>query len=332
MKSICFKSSYNLDILSFLNVMTSDEFYIDKYKDEYNRFYPLLSNEIIFGFNKIIDRIKRTNIAVVLTTAVSLIDNFNSRDIKELLAAQDEIKKNLSNSQFPENLKEGIQHLPLFSGLIIQLIEELEELGFKDFWEEKRAPLICSRIIELQDFFKISVILEHVEQYKKLQSAEINVYVCSFAHPHGTKIFRDSLIVDYIWSDNIMINTIAHELLHPPYSFKGVTKSIKQLKEIEFITAAYDNQDSQNSYTPIESFIEENIVEALGVYIAYELGFENKPYKYFKSHDGGSHVLSPYLFTYLKENEIQTYQSFEDYFTGFVQNFRNWKQYQKEIK
>lgn len=208
MKSIYFKSSYNLDVLKFLNVMTSDEYYVSKYQDEYDRFYPLLSDEIKSGFKGFIGIMKRTNIAVVLTTAVSLIDNFNNRDVKKLLVAQDEIEKNLDNSQFPENLKEGIKHLPLFSGLIIQLIKELEELRFKDFWQENRYPLICHGKKELEDSLKKSTLLKHVELYKQLQSGEINVYICSFAHPHGTKIFKDSLIVDYIWSDKFIIGML----------------------------------------------------------------------------------------------------------------------------
>jgi len=284
-KSISFKSSYNLDVLSFLNVMTSDKYYVSKYQDEYNLFYPLLSEGIKASFKAFLDNAQRSNIAILFTAAVSLLENFNNRDLREVLTAQDEIEMNLIKSQFPPNLKEGIQYLPLFSGLIIQLIQELEDNGFKKFWQENRYPLICNRIKELRDLLgKNMLLFEHLERYKKLQSEEINVYICSYTYHHGTKIFRDSLIVDYTCSDKFMINVIAHELSHPLYVWENVTDSIELLKEKEFITKAYNRQDPQNPYTPIEMFIEENIVEALGTYIAYLVGFEDEPYKYFKVH------------------------------------------------
>ena len=68
----------------------------------------------------------------------------------------------------------------------------------------------------------------------------------------------------------------------------------------------------------MSGFIEENIVEALGIYIAIKIGADIDPKKYFIEHDNGSHVISPYFYDFLCENEKDTSQSFEDYFTSFV--------------
>ena len=66
MKKILFKSSYNMDVLSFLNIMSSDEYYVDIYRDDYNMFYPLLSNEIKSIYKAFLENINRSNIAVAL--------------------------------------------------------------------------------------------------------------------------------------------------------------------------------------------------------------------------------------------------------------------------
>ena len=319
MKNIKFRSSYNLDISSFLNVMSADEYYVNFYRDEFERFYPLLSDEIKSAYSAFLKSMNRSNIAVALTTGISLIENFNERDIKKLMVAQDEIEKNLYNSQYPPELIGGLEMLPQFTGLIVQLIQELEEHGFKKFWEDNRRPLAQKRIERLEVLFSKNKMLEKIEQYKKIQAEDVNVYVCTYAHPHGTKLFNDSLIIDYKWPDKAIINTFAHELFHPPYKLENVQKTIDLLKEKDFVKKAYDNQDPQIAYSPMEGFIEENIVEALGTFIASSCGFEDEPYKYFQKHDNGSHVISPYLFKYLSDNDIRKEQSFEEYFNDFVQ-------------
>ena len=299
--------------------MSADEYYVNFYRDEFEQFYPLLSNEIKSGYTAFLKSINRSNIAVALTTAISLIENFNERDVKKLMVAQDEIEKNLYNAQYPDDLIEGLEMLPQFAGLIIQLIQELEEHGFKKFWEDNRRPLAQKRIERLEVLFSKNKMLEKIEQYKKVQAEDVNVYVCTYAHPHGTKLFNDSLIIDYKWPDKAIINTFAHELFHPPYNLENVQKTIDLLKEKNFVKEAYDNQDPQIAYSPMEGFIEENIVEALGTFIAFSCGFEDEPYKYFQKHDSGSHVISPYLFKYLSDNGIRKEQSFEEYFNDFVQ-------------
>ena len=81
---------------------------------------------------------------------------------------------------------------------------------------------------------------------------------------------------------------------------------------------AYDIQKRPNGYRPMNGFIEENIVEALGIFIAIQLGVNIDPKKYLLEHDNGSHVISPYFYDFLCENEKDVSQSFEDYFTSFV--------------
>ena len=69
-----------------------------------------------------------------------------------------------------------------------------------------------------------------------------------------------------------------------------------------------------------EGFIEENIVEALGIYVAIKLGANIEPFQYFKDHDDGSHIISPHFYKYLCENEKVREQSFEDYFINYVKS------------
>jgi len=85
-----------------------------------------------------------------------------------------------------------------------------------------------------------------------------------------------------------------------------------------WVKEAFDKQDPNSGYNTIEGFIEENIVEALGIYIAVKLGAGIEPFEYLTKHDGGSHVISPYFYRYLCDNAKDVSQSIEDYFIGFV--------------
>ncbi len=91
------------------------------------------------------------------------------------------------------------------------------------------------------------------------------------------------------------------------------------LAEKEWLIAAFEAQKSTSGYDTMESFVVENIVEALGIYMVVQLGVEVDPDEYFKKHDESSHVFSPYFFKYLNENEKDKNEPFEDYFKRFAE-------------
>jgi len=70
----------------------------------------------------------------------------------------------------------------------------------------------------------------------------------------------------------------------------------------------------------MDDFIEENIVDALGTFIAYKFGAEKDPYMRFRVQNNGSNVVSPYFFKYLQDYDIGQNESFENYFIRFTEN------------
>ncbi|MCK5128984.1 MAG: hypothetical protein KAQ68_03960 [Clostridiales bacterium] len=318
MSNIIIRNSYNMDILSFLNVMTSNLIYTSHYKKEYNHFYPLLSSEIKEGFSWLITKSGRVDVASLFTTIISSLDDYNNRDVKKMLSSHEEIDRNMQNSQHYYIFSEAIKQLPHFSGLIIKLVKELEDSGFKEFWETEKLSLINNRCSIIQELVSKYDVIKHVTKYKRLPYTDIIIYVCSFAYPHATKLCENALIVDYYTSDKVTIGNIIHELFHPPYSIEIATKVITDIANKKNVITAYQNQNLALAYKPIEAFVEENIVEALGVHILVNICLENEPYEYFETHDGGSHVLSPPLFKYLQENDINSNEAFEEYLERFV--------------
>lgn len=318
MKETKVTHSYNMDILSFLNVITSDDFYVNYYREDFEHFYPLLSNEVKAGLNALISSTGISNIAPFFTTIISSLDDNNNRDIKEMIFKYDEIDTNMQKSPYYGLYSAYIKMLPSISGLIAQIIEELEANGYREYWEKNKLPLIDKRCKDIEKVLAKNDISEYIGKYKELVDEDIVIYICTFAHPHGTRLYGNVILMDYVWSDNNIMNTVIHELFHPPYKYEEVSDLVGALAKKEFVVEAHKNQNPKLAYEQMDLFIEENIVEALAVYAVVMLGFEEEPYEYFKKHDEGSHVISPYFYNYLKENDIKENQTFKEYFENFV--------------
>jgi len=311
-------NSYNMDLLSFINVMTSDQFYVNYYQKEYARFYPLISNDVKTGISALITTAGSANIAPFFTTIVSSLDNYNNRNVKEMLLEYDIIDSNMQKSPYYSLYSEYIKMLPHIAPLIIQLISELEENGFRAFWENEKLPLIEKRCEEVAELFMKFDINQYITKYKKLKSDEIIIYVCCFSKPHATKLCGNALVVDYIYPDRIIANNVIHELFHPPYNNEEVKELTDELAKKEFVINAHKNQNPNYAYGSMIMFIEENFVEALAVNAVVMLGLEENPYKYFEKHDDGSHVISPHFYTYLQENDIKDGETFTEYLGRFI--------------
>ena len=201
---------------------------------------------------------------------------------------------------------------------IIPLLKELEAAGLYDFWKENRLPVIKEKC-EVVDQYLDQYNVEHlIGQFRCIDSSDFTVYMCSFAKPHGIKLCGNNLISDCSYKDDTILSNVTHEAFHPAFDFGIVQPSLDTLAAKPWVQHAYENQSPNSHYYPIEGFIEEHIAEALGIYVLAQLGVDIDPMEYFNTHDGGSHVISPYFYQYLCETPKQSGESFEDYFTRFV--------------
>ncbi|MCL2344198.1 MAG: hypothetical protein FWC62_09970 [Firmicutes bacterium] len=160
--------------------------------------------------------------------------------------------------------------------------------------------------------------MRRLKNFDKFDNSDCTVFLCSFAAPHGIKLCGNNLISDISYPDDTILSNVTHELFHPPYDLNAVRESVLALAEKPWVAEAFANQNPNSGYVSMEGFIEENIVEALGVYVVVQLGVKMDPFAYFKVHDGGSHVLSPYFYRYLCEHQKDSAEPFEAYFNRFA--------------
>ena len=182
-------------------------------------------------------------------------------------------------------------------------------------------PLIKSKVTELNRYLSNYDLGELISSFVEFKDEVCTVYLCSFARPHGIKLCGPNFISDYSYKNESTISIAAHEMFHPPYNYENVKDFVNILAKNKLIVKAFKNQNPNSGYYTLDDFIEENIVEALGVYVCYMLNIEKEPYEYLKKHDEGSHVLSPYFFNYLLNNPKSNDINFDEYFIEFVNQF-----------
>jgi hypothetical protein len=310
--------SYNLDVLCFLNVMTSDEYYVKRHREAYNKFYPLLSPDTKANMEEAVKAFGSSMISPTAALLISSLADFGSRDLIQMLISRTEIEEQIGKSPYRFTRDELDGLLNSFKAHLVPAVLELERAGFRDYWKNERLPSITQKCDEINGYFKKFDIRDLILSFKDFKDEDITVYICSLAAPHGIKLCGYSLISDMSYRNETILANVSHEMFHPPYDLKKVQSSVQALARKKWVRDAFLNQDPHSGYAEMNGFIEENVVEALGTYIVYKIEAEADPYGYFEKHDGGSHVISPRLFRYLLENPKDREQPFEDYFNGFA--------------
>lgn len=316
------KVSYNLDVLCFLNVLSSNDYYVSRHKEAFDRFYPLLSDTIKDKIESMVKWNGSPVLSPTFTLLISAVPAFSDLSIYYLLEAQSEIKDGISKTPYQFEAGEYDEIFTRFSDTLIPVIHELENNGFKEYWNTVKLPIIQKKISELETYLAENNLEELIREFKDIESDEIDVYICSFANPHGIKLCGYTLLSDAVYPKETILANITHEVFHPPYDYSVVKDYVDLLAGKDFVIKAFNEQNPLSGYTTMAGFIEEHIVEALGTYIVYAIGAEKEPYEYFKKHDEGSHVLSPLFFQYILEHKREPGQSMNDYFIHFVKELQ----------
>jgi len=314
------KSNYNFEVLSFFNVLTSDDYYVRQNKDAYDKFFPLLSEKSKNNITAMVNILQRTNIAFPLNLLLAQISGYENNSVTQSFAKKAEINAIVAQVRHTNYIP--LSYLDRLDTVLVmseQIINDLEAKGFKEYWQQEVKPSIDSLCKENQELVRKNEFIDIFLTYKPSLPEKINIYISRFQRPHGTKLSLngDAMIL----SDNFENRTlmvIAHEMFHPPYDYQKVQESLRKLSKLSFVTEAFNNQNENEKYSQMDYFLEENIVEALGIYVAYELGTETDPHTYFKNHDHGSHVLSPLFFDYLLTHPKKQDETFEKYMNDFA--------------
>lgn len=308
------KDCYNLDLFNFLNVLTADKFYVNCHKRAFKKYYPLLTDKTKQNIQEIVRIHGRTMISPYLALIISSVPDFENTNLNELFDNTDQLENFFSKYSYYDQ-QEWSAKKPIFN-LLVEVIKNIEQTDFREEWLRKRLPDINSAKQEIIEFANNFHIIDEINNMlgAKQNSADIILYLCAFAYPHGIKICGSRFISDVCYSKQTTLRIAIHELFHPPYNTKNIESELQNLAKDSLIDQAFKGQSPSFAYSEILGFIEENVVEAMELFISKKIGLIDDEYLYLKKHDNGSHVFSFVLLRYFKDYPKEPSMSFEDYF------------------
>ena len=312
-------TAYNLDLLNFINILTGEQFYTDRHEGMYERFGENLSSGSKERVKEAVQINGSAMLGPILSLVISAVPNFEKRSVVKLFEDPAHLESCLK--QYPY-YDEGLwtERAPIFE-TIIPVLQELEGNGFCSYWQKERFPDIKKKQRQLRSYAnKFHLDLEIEGMLGRGQAPEsITVYLCSFAAPHGIKICGPKYISDIAFSMDTTLGIAIHEMFHPPYDAKNLQRELEILGNDPLLQHSFQTKDPKYGYPSMTGFIEENVVEAMAIYICHKIGLEKDPLGYFEKHDEGSHMLSVVLFDAFGKHPKSNEQRFEDYFRELLE-------------
>ena len=316
--NLSIRACYNLDLLNTLNVLTGNSVLKEHHPDLYTEFGEPLSDEGRATLAMISKGLGTDLISPLVAFGISFVDGFEEADLSALLLDKERILADLQRKE-PRLMSQSEQLISLFQ-LIAPVIAELENMGFSEYWKEERLPLIWEKKAGLDAFIKKSSLEEEITALMGADSTpqEITLYVCTYAAPYGIKISGPRYIADVSYPKEIIFRTALHEMFHEILQIESLRSTMDAVAVDPFIKLAFEKKDPKYGYPEMEGFLEENIVEALTLYVCQQVGLEADPYGYLQDHDGGSHIFSVILLDALQRSQKDAGQPISEYLDQLI--------------
>ena len=319
MRGLRLGSSYTMDLLNFLSVLTGQEFYVREHRAAFEVWHPRLSAGSKTALGEALALLKSPMLGPALTLGISAVPNFDDVPLPDLLADPERVRRHLQQTPYydPEQWPVGRRVYEC----VLPVVSELETLGFRRYWEDERRPLIEAAIRRLMaaidplDFDLARAVAEMLgPPHQSVQP--VTVLLCSFVAPHGIKVCGPVYLMDIREHHPNMVRTALHEMFHPPYREEEVADALAALSADPLVRSSFEAQDPVYRYEPITGWIEENVVEAMAQYFADEAGFAGDPVACWHIDRDGQ--LSAVLLAHMRRMPKPPTERFADYFHRLV--------------
>ncbi|PKO09027.1 MAG: hypothetical protein CVU40_12525 [Chloroflexi bacterium HGW-Chloroflexi-2] len=299
---LLFHHSYNLDLLNLLNIVGVDSPYKTLYPQIYSEFgqpLSLASQEIL---KQVSAALGSALISPAIAFVLSIIPQFDKAPLLDLMLDQEGFLAALEQNE-PRLLSQKDQLFILFQ-VLAPVIQEIELLGFREYWLSEFYPVVEERVDQMDDsLFRLNF-MEGVNRFFKQENLpeEVNIFLSAFNAHHGVRLTRHNSMLDISFSDQKILDFSLHEVIQSAVTNLGIPDLLHPLVEDPFIRLAFEKSKSVTAIEEIETYIQENIVEACKVYLLYKHGFLPDPYSYLQSHQQGAFILAVIILDFLEWN------------------------------
>src|SRR5215467_12421377 len=289
------RPSLKYDAICVLNVLNGDPYYLNYYKDDYNRLSKQLRPEELAAFSNLKRRIKDEHRGIISAQLALYFSAIDAESLDDLIKAVDDssaMQRNLKATPYYDEdaWKVYDASRPDLKAAFVAL----RRIHFEEDWEnESRTKIDQALRPILADLPRYNVIpaIESVLGTSR-PSNWITVYLLYYSQPHGIKITGTQFLTHYSYPFRIVLRNAIHEMMHPPYDSAHdpeLRKDIDSLRSDQFLTDKVEHHDKSFGYNTLDGLVEEDCVQALEELLAERFGVGHNSQKYWREQDGGIH-------------------------------------------
>jgi hypothetical protein len=186
---------------------------------------------------------------------------------------------------------------------LVTVLGALRDAGFAAFRAEHFDAKTTQRLEALRALFgRLDVIGEQERLIGRALPREIQLNLLWFCRPHGVRVQGQRFLAHVGSSDDVMVLTAAHEVLHPPFDMAGpaARACLRVLERDDLFARILAEKDPDTGYNSLVGILEEDTIQALDQIVQERLGFGKKPAERWRDSDQGMHVLAAGLYGLLK--------------------------------
>jgi len=299
------RSPEGLDALAFLGPLSAKPFYARYYEAEIAAFKPRLSAPVLEAMMSL--HADSDAAGGLLWPGLTLVFSGGPvATLGDLLASLDAAETVLRPSFQASVYWDDADWARFMAGRerLRLVLAGLRDSGFAAFRRDLAEAPAAKRTAELTTLLSgLDVIAEQERLLGRRLDPGIEINLAWFCRPHGVKVQGQRFIAHVGASDQVMVLTAAHEILHPPFDMAGPTARacLGVLEKDALFARILAEKDRGTGYNDLEGILNEDTCQALDQIIQERLGYVMRPAaERWTRGDQGMHVLAAGLYGLLK--------------------------------
>jgi hypothetical protein len=297
-------TSEGFDALAFLGPLSGKPFYADYYAREIAEFKPRLSPTVHEAIGSLFAQADADG--YLLWPRLALIFSGGPHgsigDLLASLAAAESVLRRPFEASVYWDARKWQQFLDGRERLAL-VLSALRQADFANYRSAHLEPHAADRRSRLRALLEpLDIVAEQERLLGRALEPQIEIHLLWFCRPHGVKVQGQRFLTHVLSSDQTLVQTAAHENLHPPIDMKGATARdcIAMLEKDPLLGRILREKSKDSGYNSIEGLFDEGLVQALDQIIQERLGFGRPAARRWLQADEGIHVLAAGLYGLLK--------------------------------
>jgi len=299
------KSSEGLDAIAILGPLSGKPFYARYYEAEMAAFKPRLPATVVEALMSLHADSDAAG-ALLWPNLTLVFSGGPTGTLGDLLASLDAAETVLKPPFQASVYWDAADWSRFLAGRdrLRTVLTGLRDAGFSEFRSGLAEAPVARRMAELNPLLaRLDIIAEQERLLGRRLDPRIEIDLAWFCRPHGVKVQGQRFIAHVGASDQVMVLTAAHEILHPPFDMAGPTAKacLAVLEKDALFTRILAEKDKGTGYNQLDGILNEDTCQALDQIIQERLGYVVRPAaERWTGNDQGMHVLAAGLYGLLK--------------------------------